>query len=112
MNYAETLAYWYLRLNGFFRLSRFLLHRDGGRDYNTDCDLLAVRFPEVFEPVGGNPRDWHTPLFEAFGCKIRDPDKVDEQQPQIIALIVQCKGCASRDIAGVRESFAADRLAY
>ncbi len=26
MNYAETLAYWYLRLNGFFPLKNFVLH--------------------------------------------------------------------------------------
>jgi hypothetical protein len=26
MNYGETLAYWYLRLNGFFLLQNFVLH--------------------------------------------------------------------------------------
>lgn len=30
MNYGETLAYWYLRLNGFFLLNNFVVHRTPG----------------------------------------------------------------------------------
>ncbi len=60
MNYAETLAYWYLRLNGFFPLNRFVLHPPGGgpRAHAADHDLLAVRPPGVYEDVGGQPNDW------------------------------------------------------
>ncbi len=55
MNYGETLAYWYLRLNGFFSLRNFVLHRlqqDDGRHENADVDLLAIRFPYVHEKYG------------------------------------------------------------
>lgn len=70
MNYAETLAYWYLRLNGFFPLKNFVLHssrreerlgREGAEQNEgyipgADCDLIAVRFPHVYEEIGGQPR--------------------------------------------------------
>lgn len=67
MNYGETLAYWYLRLNGFFPLKNFVLHssrqeerldrekanQKDGYIQGADCDLIAVRFPHVYEEVGG-----------------------------------------------------------
>jgi len=58
MNYGETLAYWYLRLNGFFPLTNFVLHKSDGVKYTSDCDILAVRPPLVYEEVGGQPDDW------------------------------------------------------
>lgn len=47
-NYAEVLAYWYLRLNGFFPIADFVLHHKGG-----DTDILAVRPPFACEYVRG-----------------------------------------------------------
>ena len=45
MNYGETLAYWYLRLNGFFLLRNFVLHplheSEANDRYTADSDLLA-----------------------------------------------------------------------
>lgn len=58
MNYAEELAYWYFRLNGFFPITNFVLHRGTGTGHSADIDLLAVRFPYVSEEVGGNEHDW------------------------------------------------------
>ncbi len=58
MNYGEELAYWYLRLNGFFLLSNFVVHRSDGVRYTSDIDVFAIRPPYVFEPVGGQPDDW------------------------------------------------------
>jgi hypothetical protein len=58
MNVSEELCYWYLRLNGFFPLSRFVMHRTAGRASTSDCDVLAVRPPHVHEEVGGRPDDW------------------------------------------------------
>jgi hypothetical protein len=55
MNYGETLAYWYLRLNGFFPLRNFVLHRlqqQNGTRENADVDLLVIRFPYVHERYG------------------------------------------------------------
>ena len=59
MNYGETLAYWYLRLNGFFLLNNFVVHRTPGNQYSSDIDLLGIRLPHVYEEVGGQPNDWH-----------------------------------------------------
>jgi hypothetical protein len=90
-NYGEVLGYWYLRLNGFFPLSNFVLHREGDEKHSSDCDVLAVRFPYVYEPIGGNPFDWDPDLFDGLGVNI-------ENDEQIIGLIVQVKtGRFTRD---------------
>ena len=57
MNFAEQLAYWYLRRNGFFPLTNFVLHHGEGHR-TSDTDLVAVRFPHVSEDIGGMPADW------------------------------------------------------
>ncbi|KOY14209.1 hypothetical protein [Paenibacillus xylanivorans] len=58
-NFAEELVYWYLRFNGFYPLTNFVLHRQGLRDnhQSADADLLAVRPKFVSEDVGGEHRD-------------------------------------------------------
>lgn len=68
MNFGESLAYWYFRLNGFLPLANFVLHRpDVPHRYNADSDLLAVRFPHVYEDVGGRQEDWDNRRFEEWG---------------------------------------------
>jgi hypothetical protein len=66
MNYGEELGYWYLRLNGFFPLSNVVLHGGETLRYTSDCDLLAVRPPHVYEVVGGQMEDWDPKLYELF----------------------------------------------
>lgn len=73
MNYGETLAHWYLRLNGFFPLRDFVLHRGEGLDRTSDCDLLAIRFPHVFEEVGGQADDWDRRRFDEWGLDLSRP---------------------------------------
>lgn len=58
MNYGEELAYWYLRLNGFFPISNFVVHRSEKVAYNADVDVLAVRPAHVYEKIGGHDNDW------------------------------------------------------
>ena len=58
MNYGEELAYWYLRLNGFFPVTNFVIHKSEEMDYPSDIDLIAVRPPHVFEEIGGKDEDW------------------------------------------------------
>ncbi|MDP9766364.1 hypothetical protein [Deinococcus enclensis] len=59
MNYGETLAEWYLRLNGFFLVQNLVVHQHGGGPkHNADIDLLALRMPFVFEQTGGRADDW------------------------------------------------------
>lgn len=67
MNYGEEIAYWYLRLNGFFPLTNFVIHRSSKIAYTSDCDVLAVRLPFVYEEIGGNPDDWDDDLADELG---------------------------------------------
>jgi len=67
MNYGEEIAYWYLRLNGFFPITNFVIHRSSEIEHSADCDLLAVRFPSVYEEIGGSSDDWDEGLSKDFG---------------------------------------------
>ena len=67
MNYGEEIVYWYLRLNGFFPLTNFVIHRSSEIAHTSDCDLLAVRLPFVYEEIGGNPDDWDGSLAKIIG---------------------------------------------
>jgi hypothetical protein len=58
MNYGEELTSWYLRFNGFFPLSNFVIHKSKDIAYQSDVDVLAVRPPHVVEAIGGLPDDW------------------------------------------------------
>lgn len=84
MNYAEEIAYWYLRFNGFFPLINFVIHRSklkstngevveevvvADQRYPSDCDVLAIRPPCVYEEIGGLPGDWRDELFSFFDSK-------------------------------------------
>ncbi len=66
MNYGETFAYWYLRLNGFFPLTNFVIHKSEEVEYSSDCDILAIRPPLVYEEVGGRREDWDNWFLEHF----------------------------------------------
>jgi hypothetical protein len=58
------------------------LHESAGDDNQTaDCDLLAVRFPHVYEEIGGQSGDWDS-RFSTWGFSL------DED---IIGLIVEVK---------------------
>jgi len=65
-NPGEEIVYWYLRLNGFFLIRNFVVHRTEEIKYPTDVDLLAVRFPNVYETVGGKSKDWDKKLLDRF----------------------------------------------
>lgn len=65
-NYGEAWAYWYLRLNGFFPLGNFVVHKDSVVRHRADVDLLGVRPPHVFEEVGGQQDDWDPALKHGF----------------------------------------------
>jgi hypothetical protein len=65
-NYGEEIAYWYLRLNGFFPIRNFIVHRCEDIDNSSDVDLIAVRMPYVFEDIGGHCVDWDDFFREQF----------------------------------------------
>lgn len=58
MNWSEWISYWYLRLNGFFPLPHFVVHRVEAGERSTEIDLLAIRPPHVYEEIGGQNDDW------------------------------------------------------
>jgi hypothetical protein len=87
-NYAEELAYWYLRFNGFFIINNHVAH-GGDRRANellnarqagahSDSDLLAIKTPYVREDVGINEHRCETitrliadDLFAGVICEIK-----------------------------------------
>ena len=96
MNFGEELAYWYLRLNGFFPLTNFVYHKSDSAEYSGDCDVLAFRPAGVWEEIGGREVDWHPRLQEI----------VDFDHPAVVI-------CEVKTGAYERESlFPRDRHAY
>ena len=67
MNYGEEIAYWYLRLNGFFPITNLVIHRSSRIDHSSDCDVLAIRMPFVYEEIGGQSDDWDKFLAQEIG---------------------------------------------
>jgi hypothetical protein len=57
---SESLAYWYLRLNGFFTIQGFVVHPYTGSNQKTDIDVFGVRFPfrqELVSTYGQTPME-------------------------------------------------------
>jgi hypothetical protein len=82
MNFAEELVYWYLRLNGFFPITNFVLHHNEA-NWQGDTDLVAVRFPHVSEDIGGRPEDWDPRFRNEWGIDLT---------AGMVGLIVEVKG--------------------
>jgi hypothetical protein len=99
-NFAETMVYWYLRFNGFFPLTNFVLHGAPQHQRTADCDLLAVRLPHVFEKIGGQATDWD----EWF------PQHGFDLQRETVALIVEVKTGSRLAARAVQTSFGEKRL--
>lgn len=103
-NYGEVLTYWYLRLNGFFPITNFVLHdvhQGENRKYSGDCDILAVRFPFVSEKIRGKYLDWDQDFFRDLGST----------SDRAIGLIVQVK-TGQFDQTDLLKSFSKETLAY
>lgn len=82
LNSTEEHSYWYLRLNGFFLLDNFVIHKSSEVDYTSDADLLAIRTPFVYEEIGGQEKDWDKNLLNLFNSKA------------LIGIVCQVKGGA------------------
>ena len=68
LNYGESLTYWYFRFNGFIPMCNFVLHGDTAKKRKaSDCDLVALRPPHVWEVIGGQDNDWDRNLLGALG---------------------------------------------
>jgi hypothetical protein len=66
MNYAEEYVFWYLRLNGFFPITNLVIHKSSQIKYTSDCDVIGVRLPYVYEEIGGKPEDWDPVLRDLY----------------------------------------------
>ena len=111
MNYGEELGYWYLRLNGFFVVRNFVMHKNVASrnvDYKSmstaDIDLLALRPPFVSETIGNKfAKDTHwCDLFSKYYA-----DKTGSWT-RAVALIVEVKTGGVDDL----QFFAKDRLKH
>lgn len=63
----DSVAEWFLRLNGFFTILNFVVHPiepNEGAQQRTDADILGVRFPNRREIVGSEVLPDH-PAFQA-----------------------------------------------
>jgi hypothetical protein len=65
---AEKLAYWFLRLNGFFTITNFVVHPDEGHQQRTDVDILGCRFPYRKELLTKPMEDYD--IFQSIDNKI------------------------------------------
>ena len=105
MNYAELLSYWYLRLNGFFPITNFVLHQPSGSGQSSDCDVLGVRFPHVAEMIANdyeNNLGWDEKFFKS--CKIAS-------EKDTVGIITQVKS-GSYTVEEVKKSFNKNNLFY
>jgi hypothetical protein len=115
MNYGEEIAYWYLRLNGFFPITNFVIHRSSEIEHSADCDLLAIRLPFVYEEIGGNPDDWDEELSKEFGfdhtigviCEVKTGayDLGDIFRPEYVKYAIGRLGFTQREnVAAISEA--------
>lgn len=95
MNFAEAWAYWYLRLNGFFLIRSFVVHRPD-KNYKADIDVLAIRPRHVYEVFGGQPEDWDA-RFDTWGLGL---DTASGAWLRTVGLTVEVKagGFEKKDI--------------
>ena len=72
-NFGEELAYWYLRLNGFFLIDNFVLHSaDLKSSQSADADVIGIRNPHTVEKIGMFDVDDISPNLVDFEPKIKE----------------------------------------
>jgi hypothetical protein len=72
-NFGEELAYWYLRLNGFFLIDNFVLHSaDLASNQSADADVIGIRNQHTVEKVGMFDVDDISPALLDFEPNIRE----------------------------------------
>ena len=112
-NYAEQLAYWYLRLNGFFLIQNYVYHhiqeQEENRGYNADADLLAIHPPHYYEEIPqrvteAKGRRGYLPIPLASAGWIR------EFEGRWLGIIVEVKGSDQVQIHSLQRAFTRGRL--
>jgi len=93
-NYAEELAYWYFRFNGFFLIDNYIAHPDDRQhlhpnnphqaNSHSDTDLIGIKSPFVNEIVG----------YPEHQCNILHqliPEPIISNTPEFIGIICEVK---------------------
>lgn len=101
-NFAEQCTYWYLRLNGFFPVQSYVVHRPD-LAYKADIDLLAVRPRHVFEEFGGQPADWDI-AFQNWGLTA-NAHAADWDRMIGLTVEVKAGGFSKTGKRGIQEGF-------
>lgn len=112
-NYAEQLAYWYLRLNGFFLVSNYVYHQiqedDEARGYNADADLLGVRPPHYYEEIPHMEHDERRrPRY--MSAPLASDGWLDEFDGRWLGVIVEVKGSDQAQGRQIARAFTPGRL--
>jgi len=111
-NYAEQLAYWYLRLNGFFLVENYVYHRvpdEHDRTYNADADLLAIRPPYYYEEIPHIERNAQGEM-DIFHAPLDADEWLNEFRRKWLGVIVEVKSSDQARVQDIRKSFSSPRL--
>lgn len=112
-NYAEQLAYWYLRLNGFFLVENYVYHQiqedDEARAYNADADILAIRPPYYYEEIPHRERNEHG-HWRYLRAPLDSDNWLRELNGRWIGAIVEVKGSENARIEDIQRAFTPGRL--
>jgi hypothetical protein len=111
-NYAEELAYWYLRLNGFFLISNYVYHQiqeESQRAYNADADLLAIRPPFYYEEIPHLERD-ENGISVVRRAPLDSDEWLNEYDQFWVGVIAEVKGSDQTKVQHVRKAFTRGRL--
>jgi len=119
---AEEVGVFYLRLNGFFTIPNFAIHRDSVHHHlRTEADVVGVRFPFGMEHSNGE-RMRDDPVIVDLAakkrlfalveiksglCEINGPWKIEEGGAENLAYVIKRMGLARvRQIAPIADSLA------
>ena len=112
-NYAEQLAYWYLRLNGFFLIQNYVYHQiqedEENRGYNADADLLAIRPPHYYEEIPHLEQDERGRL-QYLRAPLTSDGWLDEFDGRWLGVVVEVKGSEQTRAQDINNAFSRGRL--
>lgn len=111
-NYAEQLAYWYLRLNGFFLVENYVYHRvpsDGNRTINADADLLAIRPPYYYEEIPHLEHDEHG-RDVLLRAPLDSAEWLSEYDHRWLGVICEVKGSEQVRVSDIQNAFTPSRI--
>lgn len=96
-NFAEELAYWYFRLNGFFLIRNFV-HHSVGREDGADSDLLGLRLRATAEKIYSRSDERFVDLpWDQNHSTIKNLQNEAGSWKHDVAVIVEIKGGEQTD---------------